>query len=133
MKKLMSLVALAVVGSALAASAEDSVLSANAVGYVKKTIAPGKIAAIVYPFDIIDGSVTNGIKFTEMQIANDLEGGSKVHFWNGTGWDTFSKSPSAVVGWIGLKDKVLEAGEGFFIELSGSGTEWEQVKPYTWP
>jgi hypothetical protein len=234
MKKMMSLMALAVIGSVVAASAADTeVLSANAVGYVKKTIEPGQIAAIVYPFDIIDGSATEGVKFTEMQIAQDLEGGAKVHFWNGTGWDTFSKSPVAALGWLGeaknkvvsdgemffvqpaatakvteytlagevpsgaktvrklaaggnldavgfayptdqkfvdtdvaknapggskvhfwngtgwntyskspvaalgwlgeAKNKVLEAGEGFFIQLSGAEGEWEQVKPYTWP
>ena len=226
MKKLMSLVALAVIGSVVAASAQE-VLSANAVGYIKKTVQPSQLAPVVYPFDIIGSEGEGGILFTNMQVAADLPANSKVHFWNGETWDTYSKTamgwggqsrnkrvaygemffiqPAAnsqiteftlagevpdapktvrkitangsldavgvaypteqvftnttiaikapaqsrvhfwngetwetftktAMGWGGqARNKKLEAGEGFFIELKGTSVDWEQDKPYSWP
>ena len=52
MKKLMSLVALAVVASVVAASAQE-VLSANAVGYVKRSVPAGKLQIVSVPFENI--------------------------------------------------------------------------------
>lgn len=127
MKKMMSLMALAVIGSVVAASAEDTV-SANAVGYVKVEIAPGDLKAIVYPFDILGATETEGIKFVDTQIAQEMPGGSKVYFWSGTSWSPSSKSPVAALGWMGdAKTKVLNDGEMFFIQPAASAT----VSEYT--
>lgn len=130
MKKLMSLVALAVVASVVAASAQE-VLSANAVGYVKRAVPAGKLQIVSIPFDNI-ASDDGSYKFGETQIANDLPQGSRVMFWDDANqvWSGGSKSAK---GWsAGEANKVVAAGEGFFIRTSSEGA-WEAVKPYTWP
>ncbi len=130
MKKLMSLVALAVVGSVVAASAQE-VLSANAVGYVKRTIPAGKLQIVSVPFDNI-ASEDGTYKFGETQVANDLPQGSSVMFWNteSQGWSGGAKGAK---GWNAAQaNKVVSAGEGFFVKTAAEGT-WEAVKPYTWP
>ena len=130
MKKLMSLVALAVVASVVAASAQE-VLSANAVGYVKRAVPAGKLQIVSVPFDNIaneDGTY----KFGETQIANDLPQGSSVMFWDTAtqGWSGGMKSSK---GWNKAQaDKVLSAGEGFFVKTATEGT-WKAKKPFTWP
>ena len=113
MKKLMSLVALAVVGSVVAASAQE-VLSANAVGYVKRTVPAGKLQIVSIPFDNI-ASEDGSYKFGETQIAADLPQGSSVMFWNDAsqGWSGGSKSAK---GWsAGEANHVLVPGEAFFV------------------
>ncbi|MBR4251647.1 MAG: hypothetical protein IKQ15_05065 [Kiritimatiellae bacterium] len=119
MKKLMSLVALAVVGSVVAASAQE-VLSANAVGYVKRTVPAGKLQIVSIPFDNIaseDGSYT----FGETQIAADLPQGSRVMFWDDAAqvWSGGNKSAK---GWsAGQANHVLLPGEAFFVRNSTDG------------
>ena len=119
MKKLMSLVALAVVGSVVAASAQE-VLSANAVGYVKRTVPAGKLQIVSIPFDNIaseDGSYT----FGETQIAADLPQGSRVMFWDDAnqGWSGGAKGAK---GWAaGQANHVILPGEAFFVRNSTDG------------
>ena len=119
MKKLMSLVALAVVGSVVAASAQE-VLSANAVGYVKRTVPAGKLQIVSIPFDNI-ASEDGSYKFGETQIANDLPQGSRVMFWDDAsqGWSGGSKSAK---GWsAGEANHVIVPGEAFFVLNNTSG------------
>ncbi len=118
MKKLMSLVALAVVGSVVAASAQE-VLSANAVGYVKRTVPAGKLQIVSVPFDNI-ASEDGSYKFGETQIANDLPQGSEVMFWNDAsqGWSGGAKSAK---GWsAGQANHVVLPGEAFFVRNNSS-------------
>lgn len=113
MKKLMSLVALAVVGSVVAASAQE-VLSANAVGYVKRAVPAGKLQIVSVPFDNI-ASEDGSYKFGETQVANDLPQGSRVMFWDDANqvWSGGSKSSK---GWsAGQANHVLLPGEAFFV------------------
>ncbi len=122
MKKLMSLVALAVVGSVVAASAQE-VLSANAVGYVKRAVPAGKLQIVAVPFDNI-ASETGTYKFGETQIANDLPQGSSVMFWNteSQGWSGGTKSAK---GWNAAQaNKELAVGEAFFVK-NNSGDDLE--------
>ena len=122
MKKLMSLVALAVVGSVVAASAQE-VLSANAVGYVKRAVPAGKLQIVSIPFDNI-ASADGTYKFGETQIANDLPQGSVVSFWypEEQVWSGGGKSAK---GWsAGQANYVLKPGEAFFVK-NPSGEEIE--------
>ena len=119
MKKLMSLVALAVVASVVAASAQE-VLSANAVGYVKRAVPAGKLQIVSVPFDNI-ASADGSYKFGDTQIANDLPQGSSVMFWDPESqvWGGGSKGAK---GWnAGQANKVLNAGEAFFIKNNSDG------------
>lgn len=113
MKKLMSLVALAVVGSVVAASAQE-VLSANAVGYVKRTIPAGKLQIVSVPFDNI-ASEDGTYKFGETQIANDAPQGTSVMFWDAENqqWAVGSKGGK---GWGSYANKALAVGEPFFLQ-----------------
>ena len=130
MKKLMSLVALAVVASVVAASAQE-VLSANAVGYVKRTVPAGGYQIVSIPFDNI-ASEDGSYKFGDTQVAQDLPVGSGVMFWNAESqvWAGGNKNAK---GWPAAQsNRVVQAGEGFFIK-SATESAWEAVKPYTWP
>ena len=118
MKKLMSLVALAVVASVVAASAQE-VLSANAVGYVKRTVPAGGLQIVSVPFDNI-ASDDGTYKFGETQIANDAPQGSTVMFWDAEkqGWSGGGKSAK---GWsAGQANYVLQPGECFFLKNPSS-------------
>lgn len=117
MKKLMSLVALAVVGSVVAASAQE-VLSANAVGYVKRTIPAGGLQIVSVPFDNI-ASDDGSYKFGETQIAADAPIGTSVMFWDADAqqWAVGSKGGK---GWGSYANKTLEAGEPFFLQNAGT-------------
>ena len=116
MKKLMSLVALAVVGSVVAASAQE-VLSANAVGYVKRTIPAGGLQIVSIPFDNI-ASDTGTYKFGETQIANDLPQGSTVMFWSEES-QVWSGGTKGSKGWANAQaNKELSVGEAFFVKNS---------------
>ncbi|MBR3583358.1 MAG: hypothetical protein IKO01_07965 [Kiritimatiellae bacterium] len=112
MKKLMSLVALAVVGSVVAASAQE-VLSANAVGYVKRTVPAKGLQIVTVPFDNV--ATAEGYKFGETQIASDLPVGSSVMFWDATAqsWSVGSKNAK---GWGAYANKELAVGEPFFLQ-----------------
>ena len=113
MKKLMSLVALAVVASVVAASAQE-VLSANAVGYVKRSVPAGKLQIVSVPFENI-ASDDGTYKFGETQIANDLPQGSRVMFWDDA-QQVWSGGAKGAKGWsAGEANHVLVPGEAFFV------------------
>lgn len=119
MKKMMSLVALAVIGSVVAASAAE-VLSANAVGYVKRAVPAGKLQIVSVPFVNMANEEDGTYKFGETQIANDLPRGSVVMFWDAElqGWGAGSKGAK---GWsAGQANHVLEPGEAFFVKNTGT-------------
>jgi len=83
MKKTMILALAALVaGSALAAES----YSKNAVGFIKTSCTAGELTALSIPFYGTD-SDAGGTAFTNTAIATDAAVGSKVYFWNGTGWD----------------------------------------------
>lgn len=126
MKKMMSLLALALVSSVVAASAEDGVLSANAVGYIKKNIDGGALLPIVMPFELLNSDVTNGVKFSETQLATELPLDSEVYFWNESSWLRSSKDEDEDeeegYSWSGLaRSKILRYGEMFFVKPSAAG------------
>lgn len=118
MKKLMSLAALAMVGSVVAASAQE-VLSANAVGYVKRTVPAGKLQIVSVPFSNI-ASDDGSYKFGDTQVAIDAPRGTSVMFWDveKQGWSAGTKGPK---GWSAAQsNQVLSVGEAFFIKSAES-------------
>jgi hypothetical protein len=59
--------------------AQNEVLSANAVGYVKKTIEPGNLALLRYDFLAIDGSPT---LIGDVIAADQVGDGSRAFLWD---------------------------------------------------
>jgi hypothetical protein len=82
-KTLWILMAGALIASVVAASAQE-VLSANAVGYIKKTLpANGQLVALSVPLD----SMTEAdIVFGRTSVAQEAPVGSWAYFWTGASW-----------------------------------------------
>ncbi len=57
---------------------------------------------------------------------------SKLHVWNGSGYQTFTKN---FLGWGAGAAYVLEPGQGFWLEWPSSAvsTNLNVTKPYEWP
>ena len=94
---------------------------------IQRTLLGGNALATVgnpYPVDF---------KFGDSQLAIDAPQASQVSFWDmdHQGWSGGQKSGK---GWSGGEsNKVVQAGEGFFLRQVGAAGSWVAVKPYTWP
>lgn len=114
MKKALWIVMAAALAVAVVAASAQEVLSANAVGYIKKTLpAGGGWVAMSIPLD----SMTNAnLVFGETSVAEEAPVGAEVAFWDPTGqsWITGGKSSK---GWNSLQSNYeLQPGEGFFLK-----------------
>jgi len=121
-KTLWIAIAGALAASVIAASAQE-VLSANAVGYIKKTLpANGKFIMVSIPLNSMTETET---VFGRTSLAQEAPVNSVVYFWN-TGlqqWDLGNKTSK---GWGSVQsNKVVLPGEGFF--LKGAPTAVENV------
>ena len=83
------------------------------------------------------GSVANpypvDFKFGESDAAKNASQGSIVYFWSldGQGWSGGLKGAK---GWAPAQsNKVVAAGEGFFLREKETVTTLTTQKPYTWP
>ena len=112
-KTLWIAIAGALAASVIAASAQE-VLSANAVGYIKKTLpASGKLIALSAP---LNSMTESSIVFGRTSIAQEAPSGSVVYFWDPTlqVWSGGSKSTK---GWSPAQsNKVIASGEAFFLK-----------------
>jgi hypothetical protein len=117
MKKILLASAL-VLAIAVSAAVAQEVLSQNAVGYIKVPTIAGKFISVAQPLNNM-GKAEN--KFGETSIAQELPVGSSVFFWSPTsqGWSGGAKSGK---GWqAGDFNRVIAAGEGFFIKSPTNG------------
>jgi len=112
-KTLWIAIAGALAASVIAASAQE-VLSANAVGYIKKTLpAGGKLVAVSMPLDSM--TEANNV-FGRTSLAQEMPVGSWVHFWNEVN-QTWVAGQKSGKGWSPLQSNtVVKSGEGFFIQ-----------------
>lgn len=112
-KALWIVMAAALAVAVVAATAQTEVLSANAVGYIKKTLpAGGKLVAMSIPLD----SMTNtSLVFGETSVASEAPVGAEVAFWDpiGQSWIAGGKSTK---GWGSYGTQVIQPGEGFFLK-----------------
>ena len=72
-------------------------------------------------------------KFGESDVAKNATSNSMVYFWNENLqlWDSGTKG---IKGWQPAQsNRVVQAGEGFFLKEIATVTTWTNVKPYTWP
>ena len=107
----------ALAASVVAASAQE-VLSANAVGYIKKTLPAGaKFVMVTVPLN--DMSSTSNL-FGRSSIAQEAPQGSMVYFWN-TALQLWDSGTKGIKGWQPAQsNKVVLAGEGFFLKGSNA-------------
>ncbi len=91
----------------------------------------------VIPGGAAFGSIANpypvDFKFGESDAAKNATQGSTVFFWSidGQGWSGGGKSAK---GWApGQSNRVVAAGEGFFLKEAEGVTTLKTQKPYTWP
>jgi hypothetical protein len=83
------------------------------------------------------GSLANpypvDFKFGESDAAKNATQGSWVYFWSmeGQGWGGGVKGAK---GWAAAQsNRVVQAGEGFFLKEAEGVTTLKTQKPYTWP
>ena len=91
----------------------------------------------VIPGNKAFGSLANpypvDFKFGESDVAKNASQGSTVFFWDlaAQGWGGGMKSGK---GWAGAEsNRIVAAGEGFFLKEAEGVTTITTVKPYTWP
>lgn len=114
MKKAMWIVMAAALAVAVVAASAQEVLSANAVGYIKKTLPPnGDLVAMSIPLD----SMTNtSLVFGETSVASEAPEGAFVYFWDTT-LQTWIGGLKSTKGWGPAEaGYVLQPGEGFFLK-----------------
>jgi len=102
----------ALAASVIAASAQE-VLSANAVGYIKKTLpAGGDLVTMSIPLNSMTASSN---LFGATSVAAEAPVNSVVYFWDPIlqKWNPGTKSSK---GWGALSNRVVVAGEAFFLK-----------------
>ena len=112
----------ALAASVVAASAQE-VLSANAVGYIKKTLpAGGQLVSMSIP---LNSMTESSIVFGRSSVAAEAPVNSMVYFWDAVAqsWRGGLKSPAGGGRWPVLQSNwVVQAGEGFFMKGPGTNT-----------
>jgi len=72
-------------------------------------------------------------KFGESDLAKNATTNSVVYFWDETNqrWASGNKTSK---GWGSVQsNRVVLAGEGFFLQEAAGVTIWTNTRPYTWP
>ena len=106
----------ALAASVVAASAQE-VLSANAVGYIKRTVkAGGKLETFSLSLNNMN-EISN--VFGRTSVAQDSPRNSTVYFWDGLQW---VGGPKGMSGWGVWSNRVVLPGEGFFIKSPATST-----------
>ena len=121
-KTLWIAIAGALVASVIAASAQE-VLSANAVGYIKKTLpANAKLIALSVPLNSMTEAT---IVFGRTSVAQEAPVGSSVSFWDPT-LQKWSGGGKSTKGWQAAEsNRVLVAGEAFFLKGAAGDVDRE--------
>ncbi len=113
MKKTLTLMAGALIASVVVASAQE-VLSANAVGYIKKTLpAGGKLISLSIP---LNNMTEASNVFGRTSLAAEAPVGSVVYFWD-PALQVWSPGSKTAKGWSsGISNRVCASGEAFFLK-----------------
>ena len=121
MKKTLWIALVGLLLAGVVAVSAQEVLSANAVGYIKKTLpAGGQFVAMSIPLDSMTGT---DIVFGETSVADEAPVGTEVFFWDivNQGWNAGGKSGK---GWGPYQTSyVLQPGEGFLMKSPVGSTE----------
>lgn len=116
MKKAMiflSILAIAATAAFVAVADDDAVYSVNTVSVIKYTIpAQGELTCISLP---INPMTAGEWVWGETDLAKNLANGSKVYFWTGTRWRTYTKDFEDGSWADAAYNYVLDPGEAFFV------------------
>lgn len=127
MKKTLWIAMIGALAASVVAASAQEVLSANAVGYIKKTLpAGGKLVSMSIP---LDSMTETNIVFGRTSVAVEAPVNSWVYFWDpqGQAWVGGLKSPVGGGRWGTIQSNyVLRVGEGFF--MKGAATELSDVE-----
>ena len=123
MKKTMWIAMVGAFAASIVAASAQEVLSANAVGYIKRTLpAGGQLVAMSIP---LDSMTETNIVFGRTSVAQEAPPNSMVYFWDpGTQkWISGLKSPAGGGRWGAVQSNyVVQAGEGFFMKGPATNT-----------
>ncbi len=117
-KTLWIAIAGALAASVIAASAQE-VLSANAVGYIKKTLpAGGKLTALSIP---LNNMTEASNVFGRTSVAAEAPVNAVVYFWDPI-LQVWSGGAKSTKGWAsGISNRVIASGEAFFLKGDPAG------------
>lgn len=83
-------------------------------------------------FNLVGVPYPVSTKFGQTPFATVAPNSSRLHVWNGTAYNTYSRT---IGGWGAATNVSLEPGTGFWIQypVSFVSTNLNLAKPYTWP
>ena len=89
------------------------------------------------PGSLTFGTVANpypvDFKFGESDVAKNASVNSVVYFWD-EALQQWADGLKTSKGWGSVQsNRVVLAGEGFFLQEAAGVTSWTNVRPYTWP
>ena len=118
-KTLWIAIGAALVVSVVAALAQE-VLSANAIGYVKRQLpAGGKLITVAVP--LYNMSAANNV-FSNLSISAEVPTGSEVSFWD-PGQQKWVGGAKGTKGWASVVvTQIVDSGEFFFIKGPATST-----------
>jgi hypothetical protein len=123
MKKTLWIAMTAALAASVVAASAQEVLSANAVGYIKKTLpADAKLISLAIPLNNMNEAEN---VFGRTSVAEEAPAGSIVYFWDET-LQVWSGGGKSTKGWQPAQsNRVVEAGEAFFLKGPSGGTDTE--------
>lgn len=95
-----------------------------------KTTLPTSTVSVVSGLNMVGYPFPVRTHWTNTTLAKSAPIGSQALFWNVTG-QSYQGASRTVVGWS-PSTNVLSPGQGFWFRTT-SATNWQEVKPYTWP
>ena len=105
------------VSHALAQSA--TAYSSSAIGVIKKTLPAQKQSLMALPLEQ-DSDSGSGFVFGLVPAFSNMPNGSVVNFWDITNQVWVSQTKTARSGWGTQKDRIVAAGEAFFMKNAQS-------------
>ena len=121
MKKTMWIAMVGAFAASIVAASAQEVLSANAVGYIKRTIPAG---GGFQTFAVSLNSMTESSNvFGRTSIAAEAPRGTTVYFWNTTPTPGWASSVKGLAGWnAAYSNRVILPGEGFMMRSASTST-----------
>lgn len=91
-----------------------------------------KVVSVIPGFNMVGVPYPVATKFGDTRYAAVAPNQTRLHVWNGTGYDTYSRT---LGGWGATTNLVLQPGQGFWMQypVSFVATNLNLSKPYTWP
>ena len=121
MKKTMWIAMVGAFAASIVAASAQEVLSANAVGYIKRTVpAGGGFQTFAVPLNSMTESSN---VFGRTSIAAEAPRGTTVYFWTLTPTPGWASSTKGLSGWsAAFSNRGVVPGEGFFMKSATTST-----------